>query len=217
MTIKLSKPFSRNNAVDEFDVRQMKKALNRLGYYTPKEGTGITGIPDATVFTALKAFQKDQGLEPTGSARPDDATIKTLNTESKNVTGKYIWRTVQDERVRPDHAARNGAEFDLSDSPDPGDDFNCRCWIEYVSSNEITKEELPKLEIDPPIIPGTNILDRSIPESWDANIPRIYNPNESRAVPLLPFPAPNPAIDPTMELPYDDPVNPFPSRKYWDF
>lgn len=44
MDIKLNKPFSRNSHVDEFDVRQMKKTLNRLGYYQPPRKTGITGI-----------------------------------------------------------------------------------------------------------------------------------------------------------------------------
>jgi hypothetical protein len=60
MDIKLNKPFAANSAVDEFDVRQMKKAPNRLGYYQPYEKTGITGIPDADMFSALKSFQKDQ-------------------------------------------------------------------------------------------------------------------------------------------------------------
>ena len=45
MEIKLSKPFAANSGVDEFDTRQIKKALNRLGYYKPYKETGITGIP----------------------------------------------------------------------------------------------------------------------------------------------------------------------------
>ena len=39
MKLELSKPFASNGAVDEFDVRQIKKALNRLGYYQPFEKT----------------------------------------------------------------------------------------------------------------------------------------------------------------------------------
>ena len=83
MKIKLSKPFAANSAVDEFDVRQIKKALNRLGYYQPYEKTGITGIPDAAVFEALKAFQKDQGLRPTGTARPGNETVTKPGSEAK--------------------------------------------------------------------------------------------------------------------------------------
>ncbi|HQX27620.1 MAG TPA: hypothetical protein PKX38_06750 [Alphaproteobacteria bacterium] len=46
MKIELSKPFTPNSKVDEYDTRQVKKSLNRLGYYQPYEKTGITGIPD---------------------------------------------------------------------------------------------------------------------------------------------------------------------------
>lgn len=63
MKIELNKPFSANAAADEFDVRQMKKALNRLGYYRPYAKTGITDIADRAVFEALKTFQKDQGAK----------------------------------------------------------------------------------------------------------------------------------------------------------
>ncbi len=76
MKFELNKPFAANSSVDEFDVRQMKKALNRLGYYQPYEKTGITGIPDVGVFSALKAFQKDQGMKPTGTAKPGDSTVE---------------------------------------------------------------------------------------------------------------------------------------------
>jgi peptidoglycan hydrolase-like protein with peptidoglycan-binding domain len=77
MTIKLSKPFAPNSQVDEYDVRQIKKALNRLGYYQPYEKTGITGIPDREVFEALKEFQKDNSLQPTGETKPGDESIHT--------------------------------------------------------------------------------------------------------------------------------------------
>lgn len=135
MKIKLSKPFAANSAVDEFDVRQMKKALNRLGYYQPYEKTGITGIPDEGVFSALKSFQKDQGLQATGTARPGDETVTKLSSEAgKKKSGKYIWRTVGDNKVRDSHAELNGTVRDLADSPDPGEEFNCRCWAEPVAA-----------------------------------------------------------------------------------
>lgn len=90
MEIKLNKPFGSNSAVDEFDVKQIKKALNRLGYYQPFEEVGITGIPDAAVFSALKSFQKDQNIQATGTAKPGDQTVKALGSESsKKKGGKY--------------------------------------------------------------------------------------------------------------------------------
>jgi peptidoglycan hydrolase-like protein with peptidoglycan-binding domain len=91
MEIKLSQPFAPNSAAAPFDVLQVKKGLNRLGYYTPLATTGITDIPDTAIFSALKKFQKDFGLAVTGIINPDDATIRLLNLEiSKTPKGQYI-------------------------------------------------------------------------------------------------------------------------------
>lgn len=142
MNIKLSKPFASNSKVDEFDTRQVKKALNRLGYYVPYAKTGITGIPDAQVFAALKKFQSDHGLPPTGALKPDDVTVKAMNEAADKVTGQYIWRTVGDNRVRDSHAELADTVRDYDDSPDPGEEFNCRCWGEAVKKRNCQEEEI---------------------------------------------------------------------------
>ncbi len=144
MKIELKTRLSADSAADEHDVRQLKKALNILGYYTPYEQTGITGTPDARLFSALKKFQKDSNLPASGIIKPDDPTLDTLNDALTDTPqGYYIWRTAGDERVRPEHAQYNGTKRAWSDSPDPGEDFNCRCWAEPVEiENEI---------YDPPI------------------------------------------------------------------
>lgn len=111
----------------------LKKALNRLGYYQPYEKVGITDIADAALFKALKVFQKDQGLTPSGAIKPGDDTEQALARESaKTPSGYYIWRTVEDGKVRGAHAALNRTVREWDDSPDPGEDFNCRCWAEPV-------------------------------------------------------------------------------------
>jgi peptidoglycan hydrolase-like protein with peptidoglycan-binding domain len=138
MQINLNKPFAANAAVDEGDVRQMKRALNRLGYYQPNEKTGITGTPDHGIFHALRDFQKDHGLPPTGTAKPEDDAMKTLNnTPAQQSGGQYIWRTAGDDKVRDAHAALDETVRDFADSPSPGEDFNCRCWAEPVSSQRM--------------------------------------------------------------------------------
>lgn len=143
MKIELAQPFAANGKVDEFDVKQMKKALNRLGYYQPYEKVGITGIADMGVFNALKKFQKDRGLTATGSAKPDDETVRAINKEaSKTPEGQYIWRTVEDEKVRKGHAEFNRTIRDWSDDPDPGEEFNCRCWAEPVNTAVGLNQEL---------------------------------------------------------------------------
>lgn len=47
----------------------------------------------------------------------------------------YIWRTADDERVRPDHARLEGTVHKWSEPPSvghPGEDFQCRCYAEPV-------------------------------------------------------------------------------------
>lgn len=48
---------------------------------------------------------------------------------------KFIWRTVNDERVRPEHEERDGNIYSYSDPPDgelPGEPILCRCYAEPV-------------------------------------------------------------------------------------
>jgi hypothetical protein len=163
MRLKIEKELSPNASVDETDVLRMKAALNRLGYYFPHEKIGITGIPDGDLFAALKRFQVNNGLTGTGTAKPGDQTIDTLNTEISAATGgKYIWRTVEDDRVRPKHAALNGTVRDWSDSPDPGEEANCRCCAEpYRQENTPYEDAIepvyPELYIIPFLRGGTFI------------------------------------------------------------
>jgi uncharacterized protein with gpF-like domain len=145
MDIVLSKPFARNTQVDGYDVRQMKKALNRLGYYHPLEKTGITAIPDNAVFQALMRFQADHNLRPNGAVRPGDRTVVALNQAMAEAPDdQYIWRTVGDGHVRGAHAALDGQQRQWSDNPDPGEDFNCRCWAEPIGKQIPIPPRKPK-------------------------------------------------------------------------
>ena len=113
----------------------MKKVLNRLGYYRPQPQVGITGEGNAALFESLKEFQRDHRLPVTGRAVPNDETIRRLNAENdKPKTGYYIWHTVEDEKVRVSHAALNGTLRDWADSPNPGEDYNCRCWADRLGN-----------------------------------------------------------------------------------
>lgn len=45
----------------------------------------------------------------------------------------YTWRTMRDERVRDEHAEREGEQFDWKSPPEdghPGEPVNCRCYAE---------------------------------------------------------------------------------------
>lgn len=48
---------------------------------------------------------------------------------------KFIWRTMNDDRVREEHEERDGETYSYSDPPDgelPGEPINCRCYAEPV-------------------------------------------------------------------------------------
>jgi SPP1 gp7 family putative phage head morphogenesis protein len=113
---------------------------------------GVTAIPDAAVFSALKAFQKDHGLQATATAKPHDKTVEALNAETEKQEAsneKYIWRTVQDDRVRSSHRQREGKVFSWNNSPEggaPGEDYNCRCWAENIKREEKSNCLVPRYD-----------------------------------------------------------------------
>ena len=48
---------------------------------------------------------------------------------------EYIWRTVNDNRVRDEHSEREGQKFSWDNPPEdghPGEPINCRCYAEPV-------------------------------------------------------------------------------------
>lgn len=59
----------------------------------------------------------------------DDRRMRALGVEA------YYWRTSKDERVRPEHEARDGQLFRMDDPPPdghPGEPVRCRCYREPV-------------------------------------------------------------------------------------
>lgn len=55
----------------------------------------------------------------------------------------YIWRTQDDAKVRPSHAANDDKIF-AWDNPlvtgHPGEDFNCRCWAEPIGDDRYVRQ-----------------------------------------------------------------------------
>ena len=57
---------------------------------------------------------------------------------------RYVWRTAQDERVRPAHADREGQVFSWDDPPEgghPGFDYSCRCVSEPMLADVLGEIE----------------------------------------------------------------------------
>ena len=123
-----------NAPVDGGDVRRVKRALNWLGYYMPDEKVGLSDTPDRALFDAIRQFQSDHDLSVTGEMRPGDEVVEVLDaqTASGELKGQYVWKTMQDSRVRGSHAAREGQVMEWGDHPHPGEEENCRCWATAV-------------------------------------------------------------------------------------
>ena len=148
----LTHSITRVATADGFDVRLLKIALSRFGYYTSDKDIGLADFADANMFTALKDFQKDKHLTATGAVRPGDDTEQAIDRaiEDQPLSAQYIWRTCGDDKVRDAHAARDGKVFSWINPPkggNPGSDHNCRCWAEPVKKG-YTQEELQTSGID---------------------------------------------------------------------
>jgi SPP1 gp7 family putative phage head morphogenesis protein len=84
-----------------------------------------------------KLIARDQVLKFNGS-------LNKLRQTKAGVT-KFIWRTVEDERVRGAHDAFDGNTYDWNDPPGdgspeegtfPGTAINCRCWAQPIIEGE---------------------------------------------------------------------------------
>ncbi len=140
MELKVSSYFSplvRNNPED---AESIAAALNALGYWKPDPRKGLIPFdPDREFFSAIRKFQTEHRLFHDGVLRPGGPTEQAINDalEANEKSGRiYLWRTVRDGHVRPEHAWREGRMFRWSEKlpgGHPGEDYNCRCWAEPYS------------------------------------------------------------------------------------
>lgn len=117
-----------------------KAALNRLGYYMPDAQTGITDDETDPAFRdALYVFQRQATVYFGDTDIGPGITTERVITEAlerQDEAGRYLWRTVADDKVRGEHAAREGRIYAWNDPLEgdhPGDDYNCRCWAEPLN------------------------------------------------------------------------------------
>ena len=145
MLIKFKKSIKANAPANTGDIRTLKVALNHLGYYKPPEDIGISDTPDADMVAALKEFQSDNGLNPSGEITPPDdnteKSIRNLYARLPQSGQQYIWVTVGDNRVRDSHAALDGTIRTFGEGLMPGEEPNCRCSAEPVPKNKCEDEK----------------------------------------------------------------------------
>lgn len=163
------------------DIKWYKQALNRLGYYLPDAQTGITDDANEAAYRdSLYAFQRAYTLPFGDTPGPGSATERVLTDAlaGMETSGRYLWRTAGDDKVRGEHGARAGKTFTWNNPPDdehPGDDYNCRCWAEPVTPSQHPWAEWARNRQDdarnPQAEPPARLRPRTRPES------RRPNPN----------------------------------------
>jgi SPP1 gp7 family putative phage head morphogenesis protein len=89
--------------------------------------------------TLAERFQEIDDIAESDARRIARDQIGKLNgqfnemrQQAMGVTG-YIWRTARDNRVRDEHADRDGKRYEWSDPPEdghPGEAIQCRCFSE---------------------------------------------------------------------------------------
>lgn len=141
MKIEFEAPLARGRKANPRDVRRAKFALGCWGYYTPDPIFGITGEMDEGCWKALRAFQRAHMIPFTDTAGPGSVTERVMNEELAALRAEdafFVWRTAGDDKVRVEHAQRADRVFTFASPPDgelPGEDYNCRCWAEPLTSS----------------------------------------------------------------------------------
>lgn len=114
-------------------VRHEEIAKDLMAYIDPLKGT---------VRNRARLIARDQISKL-------NSQLNQLRQNELGVT-RYIWRSALDEKVRDSHRANDGKTFSWDDPPsetgNPGDDIQCRCWAEPVLSDLLDTAASPDQE-----------------------------------------------------------------------
>lgn len=112
------------------------KRVETLTFTSLQKGTRVETISDEI----LKIVGPNSGITRSRAnliARDQTAKLNadiTRTRQSELGIEKYTWRTVGDDRVRDNHASKDGQVFEWSNPPadtgHPGEDYQCRCVAE---------------------------------------------------------------------------------------
>lgn len=128
-----------------------KGATARFATFWAKESKRFRGEVQTALLEGLKSGQSSEQIarrlrERVNVSRSRATLIARNETgnasayaarEWQQAVGvtEYVWRTASDNRVRPEHAARNGEVFRWDDPPEdghPGQAIQCRCVAQAV-------------------------------------------------------------------------------------
>ena len=122
-------------ATNSYQKLTIEGAINR--YAPPNENN---------VENYLKSIERQTGFlrsTPMNNLSKDNLLnlAKAMAKHEGNMSGKkrlvpryekYVWVTVGDDKVRPEHEALDGEVRTWYDTPHPGEEYGCRCHAESV-------------------------------------------------------------------------------------
>ena len=122
-------------ATSSYQKLTIEGAINR--YAPPNENN---------VENYLKSIERQTGFSrstPMNNLSKDNLLnlAKAMAKHEGNMSGKkrlvpryekYVWATVGDDKVRPEHEALDGEVRTWYDTPRPGEEYGCRCHAESV-------------------------------------------------------------------------------------
>lgn len=117
---------------DEFE----KRARNIMLQYIPLENQTPSGWLETAYNTAVNTSYK--------------AAEYNRLQKYKAIYPAYEYKTQADDHVRPEHEELDGlilkADDPLWDTIYPPNDWNCRCWVDPIDSDEFDEQELTELD-----------------------------------------------------------------------
>lgn len=122
-----------------------EKEFNNIWLRTGKDPDGnnmpeiILGEEDNSYRKyVLKKQNEDQKLANGNTSKTylgKQIKFKNVNEQYLQAEQLYIWRSMDDDKVRPEHALRDDETFDWnSDDLRPGEDYGYRCYAEFLDN-----------------------------------------------------------------------------------
>ncbi len=127
------------NGINKSQLKAIKTNVNR--YRNSKEIRDIISKLESDKFTSedLKKLKDWSNRRNELIARNETGNIYAQEVKDlmiENNLEYYVWRTMEDNRVRESHAERDKKVFSIDDELLPGEDFNCRCWAEPIKNKK---------------------------------------------------------------------------------
>lgn len=134
-------------------VQRLERLFNNVYFLLPPRkstdfrmgrSSGLA-LPTDSASCSIKAFSK---IEPITIQVQNEIALLSARTarelmqkfdvrrQQQAKMKQYIWRTMQDDRVRESHAANEGLVFTWGEGNYPGNDPGCRCWPEPIVSED---------------------------------------------------------------------------------